>query len=144
MAFHPITTGFSSSLLGIASTTTFSTPLGENIFGLLPEIHRPSGIIPKRQQLSVRTTIIALLIVGFIFLTILSLYNILLSLILNYFAGSTLKLSALGYNIVDIVRTLIVNRNLFIATIVIALIMIFLTCLFVPYLIQLIYQRPSF
>lgn len=140
MSFHPITPGFGQSLLGVANTTTIINPLGTDIFGNEINIYRPAGVIPKPQNISVRTTIIFLLVVALIFIGIVSIYAVVQRLINNYFTERALKNPLSKYQSTDINRTILFNSYFLIGIIILAILAILLALGIIPYLVYLVFH----
>src|SRR5581483_762719 len=117
MSFHPLSGGFSSSLLGTADPVKFTDPLRDEAQIMDRPIHGPA---PLRHH-TIMYTIIIIVISALIFITIVAIFDVIRNYIINYYARLALTDPNSHNTEEDIVRTLIINRDSFISSGVFAL-----------------------
>ena len=144
MSFRPIQQGFSSSLLGVADPTIFVTPLRPDTGVLGKDFTGDKSLEDRRihggrdKTQTIRYTLIIIVISAIIFVTVIAIYDVLRIIITNFYAKAALTDPKAQVTPTDLTRTLIANYESFLATLVFALIAIFLALILIPILIWLL------
>lgn len=144
MSFHPIQQGFSSSLLGIADPVKFVDPSRIDTSLLDKDSTADKSLTDRRihagrdKTQTIRYTLIIIVISAIIFVTVIAIYDVLRIVITNFYAKAALTDPKAQVTPTDLTRTLIANYESFLATLVFALIAIFLALILIPILIWLL------
>jgi len=128
MSFQPLSEGLSSSLLGVADPVKFVDPVRYE-----GRIHAPFPSEP-----TIKYTLLIIIISAIIFVTALSVYDVVRNLINNYFAKQALLNPVSNNTKEDIDRTLIANRGGLISSSIFSVFCIILAIILIPILISLI------
>ena len=133
MSFHP-THGFGVSLLGAADPIKFTDPMRteSNETSVEGKIHR------GKQSHSIKYTIIVVIISALIFVAVISLFDVIRSFIVSYFASIAFNNPLSGLTPLTIEQNRISNEETRRASIVFALICVFLALILIPILVCLI------
>lgn len=131
MAFHPLQPGFSQSLLGTGDLAKF-VDVGEREDTLYGKRIRTSERIGKNKN-----TVIIITISAIIFVTVVSIYDVIRNAINNYYATIALNDPNANNSQDDINSTIIGNRQGLIASFVFAIFCILVATILVYILLKL-------
>jgi hypothetical protein len=132
MSFRPISTGFSTSLLGSSDPVKFSDPLRFEKRLVERNIHGSTKVS------TIEYTLIIIVISAIIFVTVVAIYDIFRSMSYNYYANLSLLNPESNNTLEDIQRTLIVNQGSLKANITFAIFCIVLALALIPLLLYFI------
>lgn len=144
MSFTPLKEGFSSSLLGIADPGKFIDPMRLESDSFGSEGRRDQSLTERRihaskdSRTTLRYTIIIIIISAIIFVTVIAIYDVIRTIITNFYAEAALKDPKAQVSDTDRIRTEIANYNALLATIVFAIITICIALIIIPILIWML------
>lgn len=134
MSFKPLNEGFSTSLLGSSYPAGYEHSIRYNPDKNLSDRDIHSNI---DSQTSILKTIIVIFISAIIFITVISIYDVLRNYIIYYYNEQTLYDSQSEYTNVYIRQQFVSNKNIMLSSIVFSLICIFSSIILILILVYI-------
>jgi len=145
MSFQPIQGGFNESLLGtaVASRSFYMTHSNDLLEDEPDIIYGKRVQVPNNnnQSSKIVDTIIAVLISAFIFVTLISIYDVIRNAINNYYASITLNDPRIGNKPQDIISTEIANEERLLSSAVFAIFCMISSVILISFLVFLWSQK---
>lgn len=142
-SFSPLGSGYlNNSLLGVADPVKFTDPLRpENTELLARHVHDRTDTGSKQEM--IKYTILIIVISAIIFVTVVASYDVIKTIIANYYARAALINPKSHNKQNDINRTIIANQNSLISASVFALICIASTIIATPIIISNLFKSQK-